>query len=65
MNQQYVLSIPCRICQDQRRNHKSKMYTQFSSIKQHVNRRHKPDYAVFMFLRELITMQRAIEVSET
>ena len=64
MNQQYVFSIPCRICQAQRRNHKSKIYTKFSSIRQHVNRRHKPDYAVLTFLRELIFMQRAIEVSE-
>ena len=64
MNQQYVFSIPCKICQDQRRNHKSKLYTKFSSIRRHIARQHKPDYAVSMFLRELVFMQRAIEVSE-
>jgi len=64
MNQQYVFSIPCRICQAQRRNHKSKLYTKFSSIRRHITRQHKPDYAHFMFLRELVTMQRAIEVSK-
>ncbi len=64
MNQQYVFSIPCKICQDQRRNHKSKLYTKFSSIRRHIARQHKHNYALNKFLNKLATMQRAIEVSE-
>ena len=64
MNQQQMKPTPCKLCQNQRRNRKSKIYTRFSSIRQHVNRRHKPDYALDTFLRELLAMQQAIEVSE-
>ena len=59
-----TLEIPCILCQDQRRNRKSKIYTRFSSIRKHITRQHKPDYVLGKFLRELATMQQAIEVSK-
>ena len=59
-----TLEIPCILCQDQRRSHKSKIYTRFSSIRKHITRQHKPDYALDEYLRALATMQQAIEVSE-
>jgi hypothetical protein len=62
MNQQQMKPTPCKLCQKSRRNRKSKLYTKFSSIRRHITRQHKPDYAHFMFLRELSTMQQAIEV---